>query len=253
MKEETKEEIKNYVMDFVRRLTRREKYDINEIRRGYPFHALFFPDEALVSFKLQRRLVTKMGQEFYPRIALIIARERYSEAYTDYVVSGEADEGMINKINRILDELRENRRKPNAEEEWREIVASRTRRSIPVKVIADLYVGDFRPGPLFLEIKSPLPNLDVCERSKKKILYFKAMNYGRKVEAYLAFPYNPFVYRERYSHSITSRIMDLEREVLIGEEMWDKIGGKGTYNELLDLLEEIEGDVRRIIREKFFR
>ena len=79
------------------------------------------------------------------------------------------------------------------------------------------------------------------------------MNYGRKVEAYLAFPYNPFVYRERYSHSITSRIMDLEREVLIGEEMWDKIGGKGTYNELLDLLEEIEGDVRRIIREKFFR
>ena len=95
-----------------------------------------------------------MGQEFYPRIALIIARERYSEAYTDYVVSGEADEGMINKINRILDELRENRRKPNAEEEWREIVAFRTRRSIPVKVIADLYVGDFRPGPLFLEIKS---------------------------------------------------------------------------------------------------
>ena len=79
------------------------------------------------------------------------------------------------------------------------------------------------------------------------------MNYGRKVEAYLAFPYNLFVYRERYSHSITSRIMDLEREVLIGGEMWDKIGGKGTYNNLLDLLEEIEGGVRRIIREKFFR
>jgi len=47
--------------------------------------------------------------------------------------------------------------------------------------------------------------------------------------------------------------MDLEREVLIGGEMWDKIGGKGTYNNLLDLLEEIEGGVRRIIREKFFR
>lgn len=34
--------------------------------------------------------------------------------------------------------------------------------------------------------------------------------------------------------------MDLEAEVLIGEEFWDKIGGKGTYAQLLDIIEEVK-------------
>jgi hypothetical protein len=38
--------------------------------------------------------------------------------------------------------------------------------------------------------------------------------------------------------------MDIEREVLIGEEMWDKIGGKGTFDKLLKILEEVKEELR---------
>jgi len=34
--------------------------------------------------------------------------------------------------------------------------------------------------------------------------------------------------------------MDMEGEVLIGEEFWDKIGGKGTYAELLDTIDKVK-------------
>ncbi|MEM2146511.1 MAG: TdeIII family type II restriction endonuclease, partial [Candidatus Jordarchaeaceae archaeon] len=74
--------------------------------------------------------------------------------------------------------------------------------------------------------------------SKKKMLYFQAIFEGQRSEAYLAFPYNPFVYREKYDHRFTKQIMDLDKEVLMGEEMWDKIGGVGTYEELLEIAVE---------------
>jgi len=95
-----------------------------------------------------------------------------------------------------------------------------------------------------MEIKSARPNLDVCTESKKKMLYFKIINPNLNVEAYLAFPYNPFIKKEDYSHTFTLQIMDIKKEVLIGEEMWDKIGGKGTFEELLQILDETKKYLR---------
>ena len=69
-------------------------------------------------------------------------------------------------------------------------------------------------------------------------------HYPRKVEAYLGFPYNPFIRRQDYSHRPTLRIMDISSEVLIGEEMWDKIGGPGTFMELLKVLDEVKEKLR---------
>ncbi|MBS7252041.1 MAG: TdeIII family type II restriction endonuclease [Candidatus Freyarchaeota archaeon] len=129
----------------------------------------------------------------------------------------------------------------------REIFSVAGGEPVEISIIADLFISDFKPGPLFLEIKSPRPNLDICAESKKKMLYFIALFEGMKPEAYLAFPYNPFVYRDKYNHRFTMQIMDLDKEVLIGEEMWDKIGGAGTYEELL----EIAGEPKNaILREK---
>jgi hypothetical protein len=31
---------------------------------------------------------------------------------------------------------------------------------------------------------------------------------------------------------------------LIGEEMWDKLGGEGTYEEILDIVEEIKRELK---------
>lgn len=114
---------------------------------------------------------------------------------------------------------------------------------ISLKIIADLYIGDFDEGPFFAEIKSPLPNLDICAQSKSKILIFETLL--KEARGYLAFPYNPYITRQSYKHRFTEQIMDMQREVLMGEEFWDKIGGEGTFRQLLSIIETVGNEVRR--------
>ena len=81
-------------------------------------------------------------------------------------------------IDQIVTELRtprrrrETTREPCHEDEVSDILNSpgggRTNRA----VTADLYIEDFDGGPLFVELKSPRPNLDVAAESKRKILYY---------------------------------------------------------------------------------
>ena len=109
-----------------------------------------------------------------------------------------------------------------------------------------MYVGDFPTGPLLVELKTPLPNLDIAAESKKKILYYllimdrKGVGGARGV---MGFTYNPYGKRESYAHSITKRIMDMDYEVVMGEELWDLLGGPGTYAELLGIIEEVRGEL----------
>ncbi|MEM4675748.1 MAG: TdeIII family type II restriction endonuclease [Nitrososphaerota archaeon] len=244
--------IKQEIIRFALEILPRE-YSLEELKRAFPFHSIFFTDEGLKAFKIQRTLVTKMGMQLYPKIAYLIAMDKYRKVFREKTIEGVVDEGMVQKADRIVDELRKGKRKPNASQEWEEIKSSVSGRMIKIKVKADLYIEDYPDGPLFMEIKSPRPNLDVCAESKRKLLYFKIISYHlnpqAKPQAYLAFPYNPYIRRESYSHRFTAQIMDMENEVLIGEEMWDKIGGKGTFDELLEIIDQVKKELR-IIRRK---
>lgn len=243
MKEETRTKVKETVLEFAKGI-RKIPYTIEELKKAFPFHTIFFPDEALISFKRQRSLVTSMGMTLYPKVAVIIAEDKHQDVGEDREIVRELDTAKVRVIDRIINDLREGRRRPNFNIEMNEISSAKPEgRTQTVRVIADLFVGDFEPGPLFLEIKSPRPNLDVCAESKKKMLFFRALLADKNPEAFLAFPYNPFIYRKDYKHGFTRRIMDMEKDVLIGNEMWDKLGGKGTYEELITLIEEIRREL----------
>jgi len=126
-----------------------------------------------------------------------------------------------------------------------EILSAQGGPEVERQIKADLYIGDFPGGEFFGELKSPKPNKDVCAESKKKLLYFLAMKglQGQEGFAFLAFPYNPYVYREAYAHPYTKLVMDLVDEVLIGEEFWNFIGGEGTYQTLLEIVAEVKVEV----------
>ena len=65
-------------------------------------------------------------------------------------------------------------------------------------------------------------------------------------QAYLGLTYNPFIERAAYAHSYTKQIMDMEWQVLMGSELWDMIGGTGTYAELLDIIEDVHAHLPAI-------
>ena len=58
-------------------------------------------------------------------------------------------------------------------------------------------------------------------------------------KAFLGLTYNPYGTRERYAWSFTKRVMDMDSQVLIGDELWNMIGGPGAYLDLLEIVEDV--------------
>ncbi len=242
--------LREFAIDQLPKLTR---WTLDDVRQGYPFHRLFFPDEAILASRVERSVVTSMGTSLYPQLAEAIARDQYEKVFLGHTIEGTLNDAAINMIEQIVTELRtpprrrEVDRRPDHETEIRDILESRGGGQSPRAATADLYVEDFRGGPLFVELKSPLPNLDVAAESKRKMLYYLAIKNRQGVigsKAFLGLTYNPFVTRAQYRHSFTKQIMDMERQVLMGHELWDYLGGAGTYSELLALIEQISKEVR---------
>ncbi len=227
-------------MRFIRSLKKIDVSTVELLKKQKPFHAVIFPPEALLYSKQERSVVTKMGITLFPNLSTIIARDRYRDVHHDFDVSLKIDSGSSAKVDEIVNELRApgHTRRPNHQQEMREIAAAASGVMTSTVVRADLHVGDYPTGPLFMEIKSPMPNIDICAESKRKFLLFETGMRAKGGKAYFGFAYNPYLTRAAYDWSPPKSIIDLDAEVLMGSEMWDKLGGNGTWNELLVVLDE---------------
>ena len=245
VKTNTLKTIEQIVSSFIDSIPRIDSSKIQAIRKAYPFHAAIFSENAILYSKQERSIVTRMGMKLFPTLAKAVAQDRYSKVYTEYHIEAKIDSGCLSRIDTIVNELRAGggRRVPNHSEEMESINSSQNGKPTEDRIIADLYVEDYKDGPLFMEIKTPMPNLDICAESKKKILKFEAIS--KKGRGYLAFAYNPYISREKYAHSFTKSVMDLEKEVLMGSEMWNKLGGRETYGELLKVVNKVGESKRR--------
>ena len=249
MRQETKESLWHVMHDFaLEQMPKRNRWTLEDIRLAYPFHRLLFSEEAILGARVERSVVTSMGNTLYPSIARTIAEDRFEQVFTEHTIDGVVNDAACNMIEQIVTELRTPRRRretprePSHDDELSDILNSRGGGRTNRAVTADLYIEDFHGGPLFVELKSPLPNLDIAAESKRKILYYLLIMDRKGVagaQAYLGLTYNPFIRREDYAHSFTKQIMDMERQVLMGSELWDMIGGQGAYAELLDIIEDV--------------
>lgn len=246
MNSATQQAVYDLLKDFARKSLKR--YDVEALKQAYPFHRLFFEEAGLIAFKQERSIVTKMGQQLYPALAERIARERHRDVALEHEMVGVIGKTTADEITTIVRELRSRQRQPNHVAEAEQIAragAASDDRTVEVRVIADLYIGDFRGGPFFAEIKTPQPNLDICAETKQKILTFAALMPSRPARGYMAFPYNPFVTRAAYTHSFTKRVMDMDDEVLMAGEFWDMIGSRGTFKQMLEIIERVGNDLRK--------
>ncbi len=189
-----------------------------------------------------------MGNTLYPTLAKTIAEDRFTEVFTEHAIEGTVNDAATNMVDQIVTELRTPRRQritprePDHESELNDILNSPGGGQVSRAITADLYIGDFTGGPLFVELKTPLPNLDVASESKRKMLSYLLIMDRQRVngaQAFLGLTYNPYISRERYAWSFTKQIMDMERQVLMGKELWDMLGGPNTYVELLSIIDNV--------------
>ena len=189
-----------------------------------------------------------MGNVLYPELAKALAEDRYSNVFLEHTIEGMVNDAAANMVEQIVTELRTPKkqratpREPDHDGELAAILNSPGGGQVSRTVTADLYIGDFSEGPLFIELKSPMPNLDIAAESKRKILYYHLILSRKGIanaKAFLGLTYNPFLTRKKYKHSFTKQIMDMENQVLMGREMWDLIGGDGAFDQLLKSIDDV--------------
>jgi hypothetical protein len=247
VKEGTKDKIFGFVSSFIREKAQKlPPWQIDQLKRAYPFYPLFLSDEELLGFKKERSLTTKFGLGFYPQLAMLVAQDKYGQVFREHEVRGNLNSAAYEMLEQIVTELRHKQRTPDHHTELRDILESRGGGISERVAVCDVFIGDFREGPLCIEMKGPTPNLDTAAGAKRNMLYFQAIMHraGRgDAKAFLGFYYNPWIERNLYDHWATKQIMDMNNEVLMGAELWDYIGGPKTFDEMIPTLEKARKDV----------
>jgi hypothetical protein len=258
--QDTKLEIQRIISGMMDRVLDRvlitDPFVADRHRADKPLYAALVPDEIFKGSHFERRFVTPFGK-VWERLAVLVAIQGFGKASQEHRIEGLVKVGRLQRISEVLSRLEhtgagQRRQKPNWAEELHYILSG-DGEDIPVQVVCDVFAENTQTGEKFaFELKAPLPNSDITKVSKEKILKLHAMHPQQVNAAYFALPYNPYVDRANYIWPHPMRWFDMQSDpvVLIGEELWDKLGGVGTYQAFIEAVNDIGSTYKdRIYRE----
>lgn len=200
-----------------------------------PLYAALVPDEIFKGSHFERRFVTPFGTA-WEKLAMSVGSAYHGHCQQGTVIEGTVGEESLRRIQEVLNNLEhgmsgEKKHKPDWDAELQYVLEGGGN-PIPVSVTCDLFIRSEEDEKCYaFELKGPLPNSDQTKVSKEKIFKLLAMNGHPISKAFYALPYNPYIEREKYVWPHPNRWFDMKKDpcVLVGEELWDFIGGCGTY------------------------
>lgn len=240
MKKDTKASIVKILHRCIDRAIKRVSTD----KTYRPFHEALLTKELVAASALERSFSTSFGQGPIEEISEILAIATGAESERQKETRVNVNKGAVDEIDRILSALRSGDSSPNWKKEVSRIQAFTKGDFVQKRVLSDLW---FKRGAVetYISIKTVKPNIDQTEIAKKDMLLLKA--HDKKYQTFLGLYYNPGgPQRKDYNWSVPSKIFDMinDDSVLIGQEYWDLVGGKGTYTALLDIFGEVGEDTR---------
>jgi hypothetical protein len=241
-----KEEIKNFLKEKLEEKLARYKRETTYM----PFLVRLIQDtEKVAAYSFIQSVATTLGMSIYEEISRIIAQVSAEECKTKYDLNSTLSREQKEVIEEIIRQLRNGERKVNKEKEIEEVLRAPWENGKPQKEgrIVDFYMK--RNGiEYFFEIKTVKPNIDVFTASKRKLLEWIA-RLRRKAETILAFPYNPY-HPQSYTRFTEQGLLEHGKELLVGKEYWDFLGGENTYEELLEIFDQVGKFYKEKILEK---
>ena len=210
-----------------------------------PLYAALGPDEIFKSSHFERRFVTPFGHA-WEKLAVAVGSDYHGLCTKETTIVGTVGKESLRRIQEVLNRLEhrtkeENKQKPNWKKELNYILEGGGK-PIPTSVTCDILIKSNQTGKTYsFELKGPLPDSDQTKVSKEKIFKLLAMNEHQVDEAYFALPYNPYGKRENYAWPFAERWFDMKKDpsVLIGEELWNMIGGDGTYKNFIEEINKL--------------
>lgn len=221
-----------------------------------PLYAALVPDEIFKGSHFERRFVTPFGG-VWEKLAQVVADEHHGHCEMGKTINGEVGAERLRRIQEVLNRLEhkkkgKDKQKPDWDVELKYILEGGGK-PIPTSVVCDIFIESKKTKKNYaFELKGPLPNSDQTKVSKEKLFKLLAMKPVKVDNAFYALPYNPYGKREDYNWSFPMRWFDMRNDesVLIGNEFWDLIGGKGTYKNFISEINSLGKEYReRIYRE----
>ncbi len=221
-----------------------------------PLYAALVPDEIFKGSHFERRFVTPFGG-VWEKLAQVVAEEYHGYCEMGKTITGEVGAERLRRIQEVLNRLEhkkkgEDEQKPDWDVELKYILEGGGK-SIPTKVVCDIFIDSKKTKKKYaFEIKAPLPNSDQTKVSKEKMFKLMAMKPAKVDYTFYALAYNPYGKKCDYNWSFPMRWFDMHNDesVLIGNEFWELIGGKGTYKNFISEINSLGKEYReRIYRE----
>jgi transcriptional regulator len=205
--------------------------------------------ENVAAYSFIHSIATTLGMSIYEDVSKIIAEEVAEECFTKYDIGGVISREQKLIIDDIIRKLRNGEKHANHRHEVKLLLNASAKDGKAQKEgrIADFYMQRANEEHYF-EIKTAKPNIDVFTKSKTKLLEWVARR-RKPIKVFLAFPYNPY-YPQPYKRFTEQGLLEKGEEFLIGKEYWDFLGGKNTFEELLELFDNVGKNFEEKIRQK---
>ena len=249
---EQKTDIENIIRDSLRKKFQGYKPETKYM----PFHHHLLGKDRMALFSFIHGLNTTFGISIFEPVAEKLAKLKHKDATRQYGLNQKISEDAQRKITDIMSKL------SIAEEE-----VSKSREVAEIRKVAqkgelvnlksskvDLFV-EKRDGSIYMfDIKTPKPNAEGFKGHKQKLLEWCAIyfvdNPDAEIATCIAMPYNPY-HPKPYERWTLKGMLDLEEELMVGEEFWDFLGGEGAYEDLLGCFERVGIEMRDEIDDYF--
>lgn len=233
-------EIKTYLIAKIRE----KLIGYNPETTSMPFHYRLLGKDRMALFSFIHSVNTMLGQSIFEHIGKLIAEPRSKQTIDQYKkFEGYVSSEAVLKIDSIMRDLRSASRKPDKAEETKEVLAVSRKGNLgkKLKKRVDLFVETKEGVEYYFELKTAKPNINEFTGIKKQLLDWVAMRGSQDssvdIRTIVAIPYNPYE-PQPYERWTLQGLFDLKTEVLVGKEFWDLLGGKNTYEDLLNVFEE---------------
>ena len=213
-----------------------------------PFHSALLSDEVIFWSAFERSFSTSFGQRVIEEIArLVVLSNGADKAIRQKETIITLDDAYENAIHEHMQNLRSNRNSSN--DSWEFTVGSILQTppkwsTHSLRIISDLWWS--KDGVHnYISLKTVKPNIDQTAVAKEDCLHLIVSDPTCNV--YFGLPYNPYgEKREDYAFNPPMGIFNFKHDsvVLIGRDLWDTLGGKGCYDELLDIATQVGKETR---------
>ncbi|OGZ33237.1 MAG: restriction endonuclease, partial [Candidatus Portnoybacteria bacterium RBG_13_41_18] len=213
-----------------------------------PFHYRLLGKDRMALFSFLQSLNTTFGTSIYEPVAKELAKTIFREVYTQYKLGNIITHDAQVAIQKIMNDL-SNGSEVDKEKETDKIrLVARTGKTNKLKSVkVDLFLMSKSGEVYMFDLKTVKPNIGDFVYYKRNMLEWLAVYFYQnpKAQAHtlISIPYNPYEPKP-YKRWTMKGMLDLKEEVMVAEEFWDFLGGKGAYIDLLDCFEKAGVELR---------